>query len=72
MMKGGNGIHKVANQVIFAPAPPAEIAAPSAVDPVSYFHRVWPPTLIAFGVVATGAWISLLSYGLFELGELVF
>ena len=62
----------MADQAIVAPAPPRKIGASSAAAPVPYFHRVWPPTGLAIGVVATAVWVSLLSYGLFELGELVF
>jgi hypothetical protein len=47
------------------------IAIPS-VDPVSYFQRTWPPTLLVAALIINAAWMGLLGYGLFELGEMVF
>jgi hypothetical protein len=35
-------------------------------------HRVGPPALLAVGLIVNVAWIGLLGYGLFELGEIVF
>jgi hypothetical protein len=35
-------------------------------------YRIWPPAVLACGAIATAAWVTLLSYGLFELGGLAF
>ncbi len=48
--------------------PPAHFS----VNRISYLDRVWPPTAIAVGLIATAAWISSIAYGLFELLELAF
>jgi hypothetical protein len=36
----------------------------------SIFDRVWPQAVLAAGLSATAAWIGLLAYGIFELGEI--
>jgi hypothetical protein len=35
----------------------------------SIYYRVWPQAALAAGLTATVAWIGLLAYGIFELGE---
>jgi hypothetical protein len=59
-------------RVAVTPVPPPTPPAPSAIDPVSYVHRVWPPIVLAIGLIVTAAWIGLLIYGLFELREVIF
>ena len=34
-------------------------------------QRSWPPAIIAFGVIATLAWVGFFSFGLFKLAELM-
>jgi hypothetical protein len=36
------------------------------------FHRVWPPAALAVGLIGTMAWVGLVGYGVFKLGELAF
>jgi len=59
-------------QVGVTQIPPQTPTASSGVDRVSYFHRVWPPIVLAIGLIVTAAWIGLLIYGLFELREMIF
>jgi hypothetical protein len=59
-------------QVAVTPVPPLTLPARPAIDPASYFHRVWPPIALAIGLIVTAGWISLLAYGLFELREVIF
>jgi hypothetical protein len=35
-------------------------------------HQAWVPTFLAIGLIANAAWIGLLAYKLFELGERIF
>jgi hypothetical protein len=58
--------------LVVTSALPVKIAAPSGVDLVSYFHRAWPPIALAAALMINTAWIGLLAYGAFELGERVF
>jgi hypothetical protein len=36
------------------------------------FHRIWPPTVLALGMVLTVAWTALLGYGLVNAVALAF
>jgi hypothetical protein len=54
-------------QTAAAPAIPATLN-----DSTLYFHQIWPPVVIAFGVGLSVAWASLLGYGLVELVGLAF
>jgi hypothetical protein len=54
-------------QTVIAPTASAAVA-----DPVFYFHQIWPTAVIAIGLGLTGAWVSLLGYGLVELIGLAF
>ena len=49
-------------QIAIAPTVPVVVR-----DPASYFHQMWPPAVVAFGLGLTVAWASLLGYGLIEL-----
>jgi hypothetical protein len=51
-------------------AAPAIAAAVN--DSTLYFHQIWPPVVIAFGLGLSAAWASLLGYGLIELVGLAF
>ena len=34
-------------------------------DPINFLlNRIWPPAIVAVGLVLTGVWISLLAYAL--------
>lgn len=59
-------------QVAVSPASLLQSPASVGIVPILYLHQVWPPTILVIGLVATVGWISLLGYGLFELGELLF
>ena len=36
------------------------------------FHRIWPKTLVIFGLGLTAAWSALLGYGLVSLIKIAF
>ena len=50
----------------------ARAVAATVSDPTLYFHQIWPPVVIAFGLGLSVAWASLLGYGLVELVGLAF
>ena len=58
-------------QVAVAPVSLLPIAIPSVV-PLSYLRRTWPPIVLAVAFMINAAWMGLLGYELFELGEMVF
>jgi hypothetical protein len=62
----------VTAQVAVAPISSLTITEPSIVAPVSYFHRNWPQITLAIVLLINAAWIGLLGYGVFQLGEMVF
>jgi len=50
-----------------ATAPAISAASRSAPAAQPFFHRIWPPAIIALGLGLTAAWISFLGYGLVSL-----
>ena len=48
--------------VPFAPVPSS----------ATLFHRIWPPAVLALGMVLTVAWTALLGYGLVNAVALAF
>jgi len=48
---------------------PVAVPIPS---PFALFHRIWPPAVLAIGLVLTVAWTTLLGYGLFNAVALAF
>ena len=45
--------------------PQTDSLRPTKTDPLVY--RIWPPAVIAFGLVLSVAWTCLLGYGLVKL-----
>jgi len=41
--------------------------ATSFTDGRSIVHRIWPPLVIAFGLVLNAAWVAVLGYGIVSL-----
>ena len=60
----------MAAQMLAARVSSLTVVVPS-VDPVSYFRRTWPPTVLTIALIINAAWMGLLAYGLFELGKRV-
>jgi len=61
----------VKTQVAVVPAKVLPIIAlPALIDPPSYLHRAWPPTVLAIALIINAAWIGWLGYWTFKLGEL--
>jgi hypothetical protein len=54
-------------QVAVAPVLPPTTPVAAVIDPVPYFHRAWPPTVLTVALIINLAWIGLLAYGAFQL-----
>jgi len=41
--------------------------APTAPAAAPFFHRIWPPAIIACALALTAAWVAVLGYGLVRI-----
>ena len=49
-----------------APLPIAPLSiAPARFKIGSHFHRIWPPMVIGFGLIASAMWTTFLGYVIF-------
>ena len=57
-------------QVAVAPILP--LTADLVSQPISFFHRSWPPATLVIAMLVTLAWTGLLGYGFFKLVQPAF